>query len=119
MNPFNDSSYFHDYCVIQQDDFLHNQYNVEHCRLAGLPDLNQDNPKTSQLLTDWISKLVKDYDFDGVRIDTIPEVDKNFWSKFSTAAGVFTIGEVFDGRIPYVSGYQGSIDATLNYPTYF
>jgi alpha-amylase len=40
-----------------------------------------------------------------IRIDTIPEVNKSFWSKFSAAAGVFTIGEVFDGRINYVSGY--------------
>jgi len=55
-----------------------------------------------------------------LRIDTIPEVPKWFWQQFSAAAGVFTIGEVFDGRIDYVSDYQNCcIDATLNYPLHF
>lgn len=27
--PFNNPSHYHDYCIIEQDDFLHNQYRVE------------------------------------------------------------------------------------------
>jgi alpha-amylase len=33
-------------------------------------------------LKQWVSDLVNDYNFDGVRIDTIPEVSKSFWSEF-------------------------------------
>ena len=44
---------------------------------------------------------------------------KEFWSEYRTAAGVFTIGEVFNGDPKYVSGYQGALDATLNYPMYY
>jgi len=40
-------------------------------------------------LKSWIQNLVKDFGFDGIRIDTIPEVPKDFWSEYGQAAGVF------------------------------
>lgn len=59
------------------------------------------------------------YKIDGIRIDTIPEVPKWFWSQFSASAAVYTIGEVFDGSMSYIGGYVGSVDAVLNYPFFF
>lgn len=70
-------------------------------------------------LLSWIKELVSKYQIDGLRIDTIPEVPKWFWSEFSHAAGVYTLGEVLDGGMSYVGGYVGSIDAILNYPFFF
>lgn len=29
INPFNSNEHYHDYCDINQDDFLHNQWRVE------------------------------------------------------------------------------------------
>ena len=92
---------------------------VELCRLANLPDLNQTDTFVSSTLTGWVQKTVSQYGFDGLRVDTAPEVAKSFWSLYSKAAGVFTIGEVFNGNPQYVSGYQGPLDATLNYPMYY
>jgi len=46
-------------------------------------------------------------------------VPKWFWNQYSQSAGVFTIGEVFNGDYDYVAGYQGSLDALLNYPLYY
>ena len=91
---------------------------LKNCRLAGLPDLKQENQFVHDTLVSWIQNLVAKYSFDGVRIDTAPEVPKTFWKDFVAAAGVFTIGEVFDGRVSYVSEYQNYLDATLNYPLY-
>ena len=119
LNPFNQAEHYHDYCVIADSDFDNNQYNVEHCRLAGLPDLNQDNSYVRSTLKTWIHDLVIKYDIDGIRIDTIPEVSHDFWTEFAQSAGVFSIGEIFNGRKNYVASYQGNIDATLNYPLYF
>lgn len=63
---------------------------------------------------------VATYGFDGLRVDTVPEVKRDFWKEYSEAAGVFTMGEVFNGDIGLVASYQGSaLDATLNYPLYF
>lgn len=92
---------------------------VEVCRLANLPDLNQSNSFVSSTLTSWIRNTVSKYGIDGLRVDTTPEVPKSFWSEYSQAAGVFTMGEVFNGNPQYVAGYQGPLAATLNYPMYY
>ena len=47
---------------------------MEYCKLADLPDLDQDNSYVRDYLKSWIHNLVNTYDFDGIRIDTIPEV---------------------------------------------
>eukprot|EP01016_Furgasonia_blochmanni_P038385 TRINITY_DN462_c0_g1_i6.p1 TRINITY_DN462_c0_g1~~TRINITY_DN462_c0_g1_i6.p1 ORF type:complete len:556 (-),score=162.19 TRINITY_DN462_c0_g1_i6:424-1950(-) len=117
--PFNRPEHYHDYCIIQNEDFARDQWRVENCRLADLPDLKQENPYVANTILSWITDLVHDYQLDGIRIDTIPEVPRDFWSKFSAAAGVYTIGECFDPRYAYVARYQGAVDALLNYPLYF
>ena len=75
--PFNDQSHYHDcnncpqYCSIQD---WNNQAQVEHCRLAGLVDLNQSNPWVADQLNSWVKNVVTTYGFDGLRVDTTPEV---------------------------------------------
>jgi len=123
IQPFNDQQHYHDCskcpagCNINFD--AHDQTQTEICRLAGLPDLNQTNPYVSSTLLNWIKNLLSSNNVDGIRIDTVPEVPKTFWTQFTQAAGVFSIGEVFDGRIDYVAGYQGPVNSVLSYPLYF
>lgn len=120
--PFNNQSDYHDCnncpsgCII--NDYT-NPIEMEHCRLAGLMDLNQSNPLVASLLLDWISNMTETYSVDGYRIDTIPYVWPWFWTEFSKAAGVYTVGEVDMGNVSWVSSYQGPIDATLSYPMFF
>jgi alpha-amylase len=55
-----------------------------------LPDLNQDgNSYVRDYLISWIKNIVTEYSFDGIRIDTLPEVPKSFWSAYGASAGVF------------------------------
>lgn len=57
-----------------------------------------------------------------MRVDSTAEVPKDFWREYSQSAGVYTVGEIFNGDIGYVSGYQGpnnALDGTLNYPLYY
>eukprot|EP01111_Echinosteliopsis_oligospora_P004401 TRINITY_DN1708_c0_g1_i1.p1 TRINITY_DN1708_c0_g1~~TRINITY_DN1708_c0_g1_i1.p1 ORF type:complete len:473 (-),score=89.95 TRINITY_DN1708_c0_g1_i1:30-1421(-) len=120
--PFNDASHFHNCnncpsnCQIQ--DYT-NQNQVELCRLSGLPDLNQSNEYVANTLTSWIANMTSFYKIDGLRIDTIPEVDISFWPSFQQAANVYAVGEVYDGSIPYVANYQNAIDGVLSYPLFF
>lgn len=117
LYPFNKSEYFHNYdCEINN---WNNQTEVENCRLSGLPDLNQEVSFVANTLYDWVDDLVTEYDFDGVRIDTLPEVPKWFWQKFADSAGVYSLGECFNGNIDYVSSYQGYVDGVFNYPLYY
>ena len=73
INPFNLAEHYHDICDIYD---WNNQWQVENCRLANLPDLKQENWWVTQQLEDWIHDLVIKYNIDGIRIDTIVEVPK-------------------------------------------
>ena len=78
--PFNRPEHYHADCdIVNWGD----QNQVENCRLARLPDLSQENAYVRQYLKDWIRNLVTKYGFDGIRIDTIPEVPKSFWREFA------------------------------------
>jgi len=125
--PFNQVGHYHDCskcpsnCEIQ--DWT-NQPEVEWCRLAGLPDLNQAVPFVNKSLCGWIASLVSNYGFDALRIDTTPEVPKPFWSDFLNSAGnnIYAVGEVFNSDVNYVASYQqpqGPLPATLSYPMFF
>ena len=70
-------------------------------------------------LKDWVKGIVQEYGFDGIRIDTIPEVPADFWSEYGQAAGVFQMGECFNGDPAYVGPYQNHLTALFNYPMYY
>ena len=116
ITPFNLAEHYHDYCDI--NDWT-DQWQIENCRLSGLPDLKQENDWVTQQLLNWISDLISKYNIDGIRIDTIMEVPKWFWDKFRSSAGVFQIGEAFNGDIGYVADYQNHLDSVFNYPLYY
>ncbi|KAF1835922.1 alpha-amylase-domain-containing protein [Decorospora gaudefroyi] len=113
--PLNQASSYHAACDINYS----NQKSVEQCRIAGLPDVNTDSTDIKNLYNTWISWLVKEYSFDGVRIDTVKHVAKSFWPGFTSAAGVYSIGEVFDGSPSYLAGYANLMPGLLNYAVYY
>ncbi len=85
-----------------------------------IPDLDQDNQFVRQTLLNWIRDTVQKFNFDGIRIDTVPHVKKDFWKQYAQYAGVYQVGEVLNGNIGYVSQYtHDGLDATMNYPLYF
>jgi alpha-amylase len=100
--PFNKAEHYHSNCQIND---WGNQQEVENCRLADLPDLAQENSYVREYLKGWIKTIVQKYNLDGIRIDTIPEVPKDFWSEYTQSAGVFCLGEVFNGDPNYVGDY--------------
>ena len=116
ITPFNKAEHYHDICHITD---WNNQWMVENCRLSDLPDLKQENDFVANELIKWINNIVREYKFDGIRIDTVPEVPKWFWEKFAKSAGVFQLGEVFNGNPDYVSSYQKVLDSVFNYPLYY
>ena len=116
ITPFNSADHYHDWCNINN---WNNQWEVENCRLCDLPDLKQENDWVTEKLCEWIHDLVQNYNLDGIRIDTIMEVPKWFWDKFRASAGVFQIGEAFNGDPGYVADYQNHLDSVFNYPLYY
>lgn len=113
--PLNQQSSYHSPCAIDYN----NQNSIEQCEIAGLPDLNTGSATVKKVLNDWISWLVTEYSFDGIRIDTVKHVEKSFWPDFQKAAGVYAIGEVWDGSPDYLAGYSKVMPGLLNYAIYY
>ena len=117
--PFDNEEFYH-WPIIKCKDIDDydptNQTALESCWLWGLPDLNHEHPFVRQTLLDWIRDFVQKYQIDALRIDAVRHVPKWFWHEFSQAAGVFTIGEVFNIDTSYNAAYQGPIDSLLNFP---
>ncbi|KAH9951493.1 alpha-amylase [Amylocystis lapponica] len=117
---FQEQSQYHPYCPIDWNNLTSEQ----DCWLGDtsvyLPDLNTEDNSVVTGYTSWIQSLVSEYNIDGLRIDAAKHVDKPFWPVFCAAAGVFCIGEVFDGDVANVAEFQGSdaLDSVLNYPMY-
>ncbi|GCB23537.1 alpha-amylase A type-3 [Aspergillus awamori] len=118
--PFNSQKYFHNLCWISN---YNNQTNVEDCWLGdntvALPDLDTTSTEVKNMWYDWVESLVSNYSVDGLRVDTVKNVQKNFWPGYNNASGVYCIGEVFDGDASYTCPYQEDLDGVLNYPMYY
>ncbi len=121
--PFNDSSFFHTYCTISQNDYDTHDSNVQLCWLGDsaveLPDVNTTQPVVRNAYNTWISNLISTYSIDGLRIDTVQQVETTFWSGFNSASTVYSVGEVFDGDASFTCTYQNYLDGVLNYPLYY
>lgn len=113
--PLNSDAGYHSKCKVDYDD----QNSIENCWVADLPDVNTESDEIQNVFNKWIKWLVNEYDFDGVRIDTVKHVPTAFWDSFSAAAGVYTIGEVFDGDVDYLAGYGSCMDGLLDYAGYY
>lgn len=122
--PFNDSKYYHDCsscsagCSIT--DFTCFTKQITHCRLVDLPDLNQSRSDVCDYLFDFIRQSSQL--FDGLRIDTVPEVQPSFWRQFVGAANdTFAIGVVFSDDVACVAKYASpsAVGGILSYPLYF
>ena len=95
LSPFNAAANFHPFCFIQD---YKNQTDVEQCwlgdNIVALPDINTEDPSIVSTLNAWVKDLVNKYRVDGLRIDTVKHIRKDFWPEFARSAGVFTMGEV-------------------------
>ncbi|KAH9922384.1 glycoside hydrolase superfamily [Fomitopsis serialis] len=120
FTPFNNQSSFHPFCWIT--DYA-NQTDVEQCWLGDaavpLADVDTEDPDVVAFFNGWIADLVKTYGIDGLRIDTVKHIRKDFWPAFAQSAGVWSIGEVLDGDIAYVANYTQVLDAVLDYPNFY
>ncbi|GAM91000.1 hypothetical protein ANO11243_090470 [Dothideomycetidae sp. 11243] len=122
FNPFNSASDYHlPYCSVSYN--FANVTNTQDCWLGDqnvpLPDLKTEAPNVAQGYQTWIKELVANYSIDGLRIDTAIYIDTDFWAGFEQAAGVYMVGEVFNGDPSFSCPYQKYLPGILNFPNYY
>jgi len=111
---------FHAECPINFAD----QRSVENCWLAGLPDLNTEDPGMRDLLVEYWSYWLTRTGADGVRIDAARHLSKDFLRNWTTRMKqsfprLWILGEVFSSGYRYQSGYlDAGLDAITDFQTY-
>lgn len=78
--PFNSSDYFHPYCL----ENYGNTSSVELCWLTSyLPDVATERTDIQAMYADWIQWLIAEYNIDGLRLDTVEQIDPGALVAFS------------------------------------
>ncbi len=98
-----------------------------------LPDMNQENPAVSQYLIQNAVWWIEQGGLDGLRLDTFPYINRQFWADFHTTLralypNLTTVGEIFNGDPTVVSTFAGGVTRTgvdtglftpFDYPLHF
>lgn len=119
LSPFNSQSYYHSPCAIDYSS----QTSVEQCwqgsNNVALADLRTEDASVRSFFNQWVSDVVSTYGIDGLRVDSAKHQESSFWPDFESSAGVFMLGEVYEGDpakfLPYMSSFPG----LLNYPVWY
>lgn len=82
-----------------------------------LPDVKTESSSVQNKYNTWIKQLVSTYGIDGLRLDTVIEVNTGFWSGFGAAAGVYMLGEANHGDPSYVCSFQNYVPGVFDYAT--
>ncbi len=100
---------------------------------GALPDMNTESPAVAQYLRQNAVWWVEQSGADGLRIDTFPYVDREFWHAFNGELKqlfphLTQVGEIFNGDPVITSSFAGGVtragvDTELytpfDFPTYF
>jgi len=92
--------------------------------LAGLPDLNTENPAVKDYFYNNVLWWIQETDIDGLRLDTVKHVPNEFWNEFAYIIkqdypDFFLLGEVFASSPTLLASYNEiGFDSTTNYSMY-
>ncbi|KAK8097148.1 hypothetical protein PG999_013092 [Apiospora kogelbergensis] len=119
LKPFDNSGYYHPFCEINYNDDNSVRTCWEGDNKVSLPDLRTEDSGIRNTFNEWIRDLVSKYSIDGMRIDSVKHVEKDFWPGFLQAAGIYGIGEVLDGNPAIYGDWQNYMKGLMNYPLFY
>lgn len=114
------AGWFHAPCEINYSQ----QKSVEECWLAGLPDLNTENPAVRRMLTDYTLGLIRETGADGFRVDTAKHMPRELLRDWSREVRqefprFWLLGEVWSTNYVFQNEYlESGLDAVTDFTTY-
>jgi alpha-amylase len=84
-----------------------------------LLDIRTEDPGIQMTWNNWIEDTVSKFNIDGLRLDSVMQVNTGFWAGFLKAAGIYMIGEIYVQSADFVCNFQNYVPGVLNYGTYF
>ncbi|MFZ3481568.1 RICIN domain-containing protein [Bifidobacterium adolescentis] len=105
------SEYYHHDCNDGDVQDWNNRYQVTHCKLLGLYDINTENTKTANMMHDFLVQAVND-GVDGFRFDAAKHIElpdeyngSQYWNIILNNGAQFQYGEVLQDSISRDSDY--------------
>lgn len=105
------SEYYHHDCNNDDVQDWNNRYQVTHCKLLGLYDINTENTETANMMHDFLVQAVSD-GVDGFRFDAAKHIElpdeynnSQYWNIILNNGAQFQYGEVLQDSISRDSDY--------------
>ena len=105
------SEYYHHDCNDGNVQDWNNRYQVIHCKLLGLYDINTENTETANMMHDFLVQAVND-GVDGFRFDAAKHIElpdeyngSQYWNIILNNGAQFQYGEVLQDSISRDSDY--------------
>ncbi|MFR6192685.1 MAG: alpha-amylase family glycosyl hydrolase, partial [Bifidobacterium adolescentis] len=105
------SEYYHHDCNDGNVQDWNNRYQVTHCKLLGLYDINTENTETANMMHDFLVQAVND-GVDGFRFDAAKHIElpdeyngSQYWNIILNNGAQFQYGEVLQDSISRDSDY--------------
>ncbi|RUT47485.1 alpha amylase [Paenibacillus anaericanus] len=124
--PFNNPSWYHhngdiNWSLVDGNYTQWAQDYIENHDLAGLDDIDFDNPQAKQAIFDSIKGWFDYTGADGMRVDAAKLIKPSIIRELEQYVGVKSFGENFDGNAEFVSRWVGSNAewGMLDFPLFF
>lgn len=105
------SEYYHHDCNDGDVQDWNNRYQVTHCKLLGLYDINTENTETANMMHDFLVQAVND-GVDGFRFDAAKHIElpdeyngSQYWNIILNNGAQFQYGEVLQDSVSRDSDY--------------
>lgn len=114
--------WFHQFGDIRNWD---DPWQMVHGDLHGLPDWRHANPETARYLIDDAKWWVQQTGVDGLRLDAVKHVDRDFWRRFNREVrtvkpDLMLLGEVLHGDVGVCADYmRDGFDSLFDFPLYY
>lgn len=122
-HPWTKDPDYYDWFHHYGDMKLPTPWHMENHDFAGLPDLNQENPKVYNYLLNMTKHWIGETGCDGIRLDAAQNIPHWFWKKFTEDVRKFAkpdfllLGEAFNPFPKWVGSYQNDgLDAMFDVP---